>query len=94
MSDDRLTTRSFKEILKDYEYDPSVFNEEPDRIRRIKRVIMLELDPVDRILILMYADCGSLRKLGARLGCSHVTINKEIRRIRAEIVKRIQNGKD
>ena len=80
--------RAFSDILKDYQYDPSVFNEEPERVRRVKRVIMHELDPVDRIIFLLYLDCGSLRKLGAKLGVSHVTINKEIRRIRAEILKR------
>lgn len=86
---DHVIWRDFQDIKKDYPYDPGIFNAEDDRVRAVKRVIMTELDPVDRILILLYIDCGSLRKLGRRLGVSHVTINKEIRRIKEYIISRL-----
>lgn len=86
---EHVLVREFREIRKDYAFDPSIFNDEDARIRRVKQVIMLELDPVDRILILMYADCGSLRRLGAHLGVSHTTLAKEIRRIKQEIIDKL-----
>lgn len=81
----RKLLRTFADIAKDYTYDPSIFNEEPEKIRRAKQVIMLELNPVDRILFLMYLDCGSLRRLGEVFGVSYVTMHKEIKRIKDTI---------
>lgn len=86
---ERKLYRDYREIKQDFAFDPSIFNDEPDRVRRVKQIIAEELDPVDRVLILMYIDCGSLRKLGRRLNVSHVTINKEIRRIRQTIIDKI-----
>lgn len=86
---ERKLYRDYREIKQDFAFDPSIFNDEPDRVRRVKQIISEELDPVDRVLILMYIDCGSLRKLGRRLNVSHVTINKEIRRIRQTIIDKI-----
>lgn len=85
----RKLLRTFADIAKDYTYDPSIFNEEPEKIRRAKQVIMLELNPVDRILFLMYLDCGSLRRMGAHFGVSHTTLAKEIRRIKQEIIDKL-----
>lgn len=82
---DRETVRAYRDVRKDYAFDPSIFNGEPDRIRAAKAAVD-RLPEVDRILFLLYADCGSLRKLAARLGLSHTTLNKEIRRIRQEII--------
>lgn len=81
--------REFRDIRKDYAFDPSIFNDEDEKIRRVKQVIMTEIDPVDRVLFLMYADCGSLRKLGAHFGVSHTTLAKEIRRIKKEIIDKL-----
>ena len=41
---------------------------------------------MDKTLILIYADCLSSRKMGQRLGFSHITMQKEIRRIKAIIL--------
>ena len=67
--------RDYKDIEKDYppvEHD--VMEDSDDR----ERVI--------RDIILMYADCGSLRKLGQRLGCSHMTARNQVVRIRQIIL--------
>jgi hypothetical protein len=42
---------------------------------------------VDKTLILLYTDCQSYRKLGHRLGLSHMTCRKEIMRIKSIILK-------
>ena len=80
--------RSFRELAPDYAPDDDVFNQDPERVAAAKRAVD-SLDTVDRVLMLMYADCGSLRKLGQQLGISHMTAAKEIRRIRAEVLAKI-----
>ena len=42
---------------------------------------------MDRTIILLYADCLSYRKLGKRLGFSHATLAKEVRRIKEKILE-------
>ena len=82
----RGAVRDYKSIREDYRYDASPFSEEPERTARVKFIIDTKLSQVDRTLILLYADCQSLRKLGKRLGLSHTCVAKEIRRIRESII--------
>lgn len=79
--------RDFKELAPDYEPIEGIFNDEPDKVRRLKKVIS-ELDQVDRTLILLYADCGSYRKLGVKLGLSHGSVKRIIDGIRTKILDR------
>ena len=44
------------------------------------------LPQTDRVVMLLYADCGSYRELGRLLGVSHMTVRREIQRIRREIL--------
>lgn len=81
--------RKFVDVKKDYPYDPGIFNEEDPRVHRVKEIIHTELSPVDRIIILLYIDCGSLRKLGRRFGVSYNTIAKDVRRIKKQILERL-----
>lgn len=78
--------REFKDIEADYKYDPSIFTEDADRVAALKYIIDNKLSRVDKTLILIYADCLSSRKMGQRLGFSHITMQKEIRRIKAIIL--------
>lgn len=80
--------REFRDIRLDYVFDASVFNEEPERTRRVKQLVE-QLPLADRVMLLMYADCGSLRKVAKKLGVSHMTMSKEIRRIRANIIAQL-----
>ena len=84
---ERAEARNYKSIHEDYRWDGSIFSTEPDKVARVKYIIDNILPEVDRILILLYVDCQSLRKLGKRLGLSHQTCAKEIRRIRASILE-------
>lgn len=77
--------KDYLEIREDYAPDRSIFSEEPDKLRRVKEIIA-RLPPADRVLFIMYTDCGSLRKLAARFGISYVTLQKEIARIRKTIL--------
>lgn len=84
---DNEVARDYKTIREDYRFDPSIFSTEPERVARVKWIIDNRLTDVERILILLYVDCQSYRKLGRRLGLSHQTCAKEVRRIKAKIIK-------
>jgi hypothetical protein len=49
---------------------------------------------VDKTLILLYTDCQSYRKLGHRLGLSHMTCRKEVIRIKNIILKEYERGNE
>lgn len=86
--------REFKEIESEYRFDPSVMSEDESRVRAVKWIIDNKLNRVDKTLILLYADCLSLRKLGKRMGFSQTTMCVEIKRIKAIILeeyKKLQN---
>lgn len=74
--------RSYKQIAQDYAYQGGVFCEDTPKVRRAKWVVEHCLTPADRTIIILYAELGSYRKLGARLGMSHTTVRKEVLRIR------------
>ncbi len=78
--------RDYKEIRKDFEIDDSIFNAEPDKVRRIKEIVLTRLDQVERTLILLYADCGSLRDLGKRLGMSYGSVKRVLDPIKEKIL--------
>lgn len=78
--------RTYKDIRADYVFNPDIMNDEPERVRLVKYIVQERLNQVDRTLILLYADCHSYRKLGARLGLSRTTIQAEINRIKKTIL--------
>ena len=84
----------YKRIAADYAYDGTIFNEDDARLSAVKYSINHRLDQVDRTIILLYADCQSFRKLGKRLGFSHMTIRKEVRRIKARILEEYNQMKN
>lgn len=79
--------RHYKSIREDYTFDASIFSTEPERTARLKWIIQHRLTQVEQTIILLYADCQSLRKLGARLGLSHTLVAKEVQRIRKKIIE-------
>ena len=87
--------RDYKTIREDYRFDGSIFSEESERVARLKWILDNRLTEVERIIILLYIDCHSCRKLGKKLTLSHNTVAKEVRRIRAKILeeyKRLENN--
>lgn len=79
--------KEYKEIREEYKFNPSIFNAEDPRVATIKEIIDTKLSQVDKTIILLYVDCLSYRKLGARMGLSHMTIRKEVMRIKALILE-------
>ena len=86
----------YKRIAPDYAWDGSIFTEDDARTSAIKYIINNKLDQVERTIILLYVDCLSYRKLGKRLGFSHMTIQKEVRKIKKKILdeyEKMENNK-
>jgi hypothetical protein len=79
--------RDYKEIKEDYKFSNDIMCNEDERVHRIKEIINNKLSLVDKTLILLYTDCQSYRKLGKRLGLSHMTCRKEIIRIKKIILQ-------
>ena len=82
----------FRKIKQDYTYNPDIMNEEDERLTRVKKIIDQKLSLADKTIILLYVDCQSYRKLGARLGVSHMTIRREVQRIKNIILKEYESN--
>ena len=82
----------FRKIKQEYSYNPDIMNEEDERLTRIKKIIDTKLSLADKTIILLYVDCQSYRKLGARLGVSHMTIRREVQRIKNIILKEYESN--
>ena len=75
----------YKRIINEYNFkELDIFDEDDNRLIYAKQAIK-QLSQSDYIIILLYAELGSLRKVGKELGISHTIIYKEIKRIREEI---------
>lgn len=82
----------FRKIKEEYSYNPDIMNEDDPRVSRVKEIIDTKLSLADKTIILLYVDCQSYRKLGARLGVSHMTIRREVQRIKNIILKEYENN--
>lgn len=69
------------------EYNSDIFVDD-DRIFRLKEVIN-ELDDLDRAILIVYADEGSMAKAGKKFNVSAATIYTNIKRIRNIIKERL-----
>ena len=92
MKNEREVVSEFRKIRQDYAYNPDIMNEEDERLTRVKKIIDTKLSLADKTIILLYVDCQSYRKLGARLGVSHMTLRREVQRIKNIILKEYENN--
>ena len=69
------------------EYNSDIFVDD-DRIFRLKEVIN-ELDDLDRAILILYADEGSMAKAGKKFNVSAATIYSNIKRIRNIIKEKL-----
>ena len=92
MKTEREVVSEFRKIRQDYTYNPDIMNEEDERLTRVKKIIDTKLSLAEKTIILLYVDCQSYRKLGARLGVSHMTIRREVQRIKSIILKEYERN--
>ena len=71
-------TPSLSKIEEEYEGD---FLKDDDQMFKLKQIIN-ELDDLDRSILIMYADEGSMAKAGSKFNVSAATIYTNIKRIR------------
>ena len=76
---------SLSKIEEEYIGD---FLKDDDRIFRLKEIIN-ELDDLDRAILIMYADEGSMAKAGKKFNVSAATIYSNIKRIRQTIKEKL-----
>ena len=91
MAGETEIVRDYKEIREDYEWDPSIFSQEDERVADVKWIIQNRLTQVERTIILLYVDCQSFRKLGKRLRISHSTCRTIVKGIREKILKEYEH---
>lgn len=74
-----------EELLEDYAPDNTIFSKEAPEVNKIKNIIYNDLDEVERRIIVLYAELGSLRKLGKELGVSASSAFLKIKSIKKKI---------
>lgn len=91
MTENRIVSE-FRLIKQDYAYNGDIMCEDDPRVARLKRIIDTKLSQVDKTIILLYCDCQSYRKLGKKMHLSHMTIRREVIRIKNIILDEYYNG--
>lgn len=86
MKTEREIVRDYREIKEEYAWHPDIFTKDDERVAKVKEIINTKLSVIDKTIIILYADCQSYRKLGKRLGVSHMTIRREVQRIKKIIM--------
>lgn len=86
MKTEREIVRDYREIKEEYAWHPDIFTKDDERVAKVKEIINTKLSIIDKTIIILYADCQSYRKLGKRLGVSHMTIRREVQRIKKIIL--------
>lgn len=91
MTTENEVVKEYRAIKEEYAYDPDIMSKDDERVSRIKKIIDTKLSQVDKTIILLYADCQSYRKLGEKMNLSHMTIRREVIRIKGIILKEYEN---
>ena len=76
---------SLQKIEEEYEGD---FIKDDDKMFKLKQIIN-ELDDLDRAILIVYSDEGSMAKAGKKLNVSAATIYANINRIRNIIKEKL-----
>ena len=93
MMNENEVVKEYRTIKEEYAYDPDILSNDDERVSRVKQIIDTRLSVVDKTIILLYADCQSYRKLGKKLGVSHMTIRRECMRIKKIILDEYESNR-
>ena len=85
--------KEYRTIKEEYAYDTDILSKDDERVAKVKQIIDTRLSVVDKTIILLYADCQSYRKLGKKLGVSHMTIRRECMRIKKIILEEYESNR-
>lgn len=84
--------KGYRQIKEDYKFNPDIMCPDDPRVARLKEIIDTKLSQVDKTIIILYCDCLSYRKLGKMMHLSHMTIRREVNRIKKIILEEYNNG--
>lgn len=87
MTTENKVVKEFRLIKREYAWNPDIMCADDPRVAKLKEIIETKLSQVDRTIILLYCDCQSLRKLGQMMHLSHMTIRREVNRIKKIILE-------
>lgn len=87
MKTENEVVKEFRAIKAEYAFNPDIMCMDDPRVARLKEIINTKLSQVDRTIILLYCDCLSYRKLGKKMHLSHMTIRREVIRIKKIILE-------
>lgn len=92
MMNENEVVKEYRTIKEEYAYDSDILSKDDERVAKVKQIIDTRLSIVDKTIILLYADCQSYRKLGKKLGVSHMTLRREVIRIKNIILKEYESN--
>lgn len=84
--------KEYRQIKEDYKFNPDIMCQDDPRVARLKEIIDTKLSQVDKTIILLYADCQSYRKLAKKMRLSHMTLRREVIRIKKIILEEYNHG--
>ena len=73
-----------KALMNEYRENKDIFSEESEKLRLAKEALW-QLPETDRLLMCLYSEIQSLRKLGELLGVSRTTAYLQIKEIKEKI---------
>ena len=82
-----------EDIELDYAENKSIFNDEPDKVRKVKHIIWNDLTLIERRIIILYAEMKCMRLVAETIGVSTSTICHTIVNIRKKIKEILNNDK-
>lgn len=91
MTTENEVVKEYRVIKQDYAYDSDIMSKDDERVAKIKKIIDTKLSLVDKTIILLYVDCQSYRKLAKKMNLSHMTLRREVIRIKNIILKEYEN---
>lgn len=94
MKNDKKTKINVSEFEDDYMYKNSIWNDDSERMNRIKYILNYQLSLPDRRLFIAYTELQSVRKVAKQIGLSYSTVQIEIQRIRQHIKQLLEKQQD
>lgn len=77
---------TYKQTKADYKYIEDIWTLDSGLITHIKQIMADELTEAERVLIILYAEMGSIRAVSKALGIARSTLYGEIKRIKKKII--------
>lgn len=81
--------KEYRRIKGEYLYRKDIFNGDDELVQAIKYLLTMRMGVVDKTFLILYAECGSYRKMSEILHISHSSCAK----IMKPIIEKIRNDR-